>query len=214
MNICTIFSYFLKGNTIKFAFSIRSYSSAIDDYDVHEIKLQNTSGTTVVVTEQLVDKAITDIQVNGSSVISNHNVNLVTNTAYDSSSNKLATMNDLPSDTGWQDITLDSGISIGTIGGEAGQKPQYRKIGNHVFIRGAFAFTKGSSGIDFTTLPSSVRPQKQVYVVSNLGGTRIARTYITNDGRLGCDWIYNLNNTNAYTGAVAWYTVYCDYFID
>lgn len=38
----------------------------------------------------------TDVQVNGTSIVSNNVANLVTNTAYNSSSNKLATMSDLP----------------------------------------------------------------------------------------------------------------------
>lgn len=40
---------------------------------------------------------ITDVQVNGTSVASNKVVNLITNTAYNASSNKLATMSDVPS---------------------------------------------------------------------------------------------------------------------
>lgn len=39
----------------------------------------------------------TDVQVNGTSITSNNVANLVTNTAYNASSNKIATMSDLPS---------------------------------------------------------------------------------------------------------------------
>lgn len=42
---------------------------------------------------------VTDVQVNGTSVLSSGVANLVTNTAYNSSTNKLATMSDIPSVT-------------------------------------------------------------------------------------------------------------------
>ena len=42
---------------------------------------------------------VTDIQVNGTSVLSSKIANLVTNTAYNSSSNKIATMSDIPTIT-------------------------------------------------------------------------------------------------------------------
>ena len=41
----------------------------------------------------------TDVQVNGTSIVSNGVANLVTNTAYNSSNNKLATMSDIPTNT-------------------------------------------------------------------------------------------------------------------
>lgn len=41
--------------------------------------------------------ASTDVQVNGTSITSNNVANLITNTAYNASSNKIATMSDLPS---------------------------------------------------------------------------------------------------------------------
>lgn len=39
----------------------------------------------------------TDVQINGTSIVNNDVANIVTNSAYNSSSNKIATMNDLPS---------------------------------------------------------------------------------------------------------------------
>ena len=61
----------------------------------------------------------TDVQINGTSIVSNNTANILTNTAYNSSSNKIATMNDVPDITGKQDkipvetssqttITIDS----------------------------------------------------------------------------------------------------------
>lgn len=59
-----------------------------------------TNWTTITigsVTKNIPSETITDIQVNGTSVVSNGVANLLTNTAYNASTNKVATMNDLPS---------------------------------------------------------------------------------------------------------------------
>ena len=45
----------------------------------------------------------TDVQINGTSIVSNNTANILTNTAYNSSSNKIATMSDIPDITGKQD---------------------------------------------------------------------------------------------------------------
>lgn len=45
----------------------------------------------------------TDVQINGTSIVSNNTANIITNTAYNSSSNKIATMSDVPDISGKQD---------------------------------------------------------------------------------------------------------------
>ena len=47
----------------------------------------------------------TDVQINGTSITSNNVANIVTNTAYNSSSNKIATMSDVPSVANMQTTT-------------------------------------------------------------------------------------------------------------
>ena len=47
----------------------------------------------------------TDVQINGTSITSNNVANIVTNTAYNASSNKIATMSDLPSVANMQTTT-------------------------------------------------------------------------------------------------------------
>lgn len=52
----------------------------------------------------------TDVQINGTSITNNNVANLLTNSAYNSSSNKIATMNDLPTvPTKVSDLTNDAG---------------------------------------------------------------------------------------------------------
>lgn len=51
----------------------------------------------------------TDVKVNGTSITSNGVANIVTNTAYNSSTNKIATMSDVPTKT--SELTNDSGYT-------------------------------------------------------------------------------------------------------
>lgn len=56
----------------------------------------------------------TDVQVNGTSITSNNVANLVTNTAYNASSNKIATMSDVPSVSDRLKIYPHSGYNVNT----------------------------------------------------------------------------------------------------
>ena len=47
----------------------------------------------------------TDVQINGTSIVSNNVANIVTNTAYNATSNKIATMADVPSVANMQTTT-------------------------------------------------------------------------------------------------------------
>ena len=60
----------------------------------------------------------TDVQINGSSITSSGTANIVTEGVYNSSTNKLATMSDVPDVTGKQD-TLVSGTNIKTINNQS-----------------------------------------------------------------------------------------------
>lgn len=115
------------------------------------------------------------------------------------------------SDTGWVNITLASDVSVGTLGGT----PQYRKVGNHVFIRGGYKGTKGSGTLTLGTLPTGVRPLNNVYDFNSIGGTRIARTYVNTSGNIVLEWVWTLQaNPAAYTGAFDWVNVEMDFWVD
>lgn len=60
----------------------------------------------------------TDVQINGTSIVSSGTANILTETAYNASSNKIATVSDLPDITTKQD-TLVSGTNIKTINNES-----------------------------------------------------------------------------------------------
>ena len=55
---------------------------------------------------------VDDVQINGTSILSSKTANIVTNTAYNASSNKIATMADVPADTG--DLTNNAGFVTAT----------------------------------------------------------------------------------------------------
>lgn len=79
-------------------------------------------------------------------------------------------------DTGWVDLTLGANVDLSTVPSIA-QTPQYRKIGNHVFIRGDVSATyDGTNTINVATLP--FKPQKSVYKLTPLNGNNIARIFV------------------------------------
>ena len=55
---------------------------------------------------------VTDVQVNGTSILSSGVANLITNTAYNASSNKLATMSDIPTFSGVNDVKIDNSTIV------------------------------------------------------------------------------------------------------
>ncbi len=113
-------------------------------------------------------------------------------------------------DTGWKNLTLATGVKEGTLCGT----PQYRKIGNHVFIRGSISFTLSDSTFIFATLPETYRPKNIIYRMCSTGGNRIARLGVRADGSMFIDWIFNLNGTTKFTGSITWLDINIDFFID
>ena len=76
--------------------------------------VNNVSPVNGNVTISIPTVTVTDVQINGTSILSSKVANIVTNTAYDASSNKIATMSDLP--TGLPSQTSQSGKYLTTNG--------------------------------------------------------------------------------------------------
>ncbi len=71
-----------------------------------------------------------DVQVNGTSIVSNDVANIVTNTAYNSSTNKIATMSDIPTvPTKTSDLTNDSGFITGITSSDVTSALGYTPLG-------------------------------------------------------------------------------------
>lgn len=118
--------------------------------------------------------------------------------------------NNVWNDSGWINVPLATAVTEGTITGT----PKYRKVINKVDIKGSFSFVKTTSAVLLGTLPAGFRPPEQFYFFAPMGGTRIARFYITTSGAIYCEWIYDITSGVAYTGSIAWTSVNVSFYVD
>lgn len=117
-------------------------------------------------------------------------------------------------DSGWQVLTLESGIEVHD--GSFAVTPQYRKIGNHVYIKGHINTSIPSGGSKLiATLPEGFRPLSGThYDIAECGGQRIARFYVqSGTGNLAVEWVANIGSSGQYTG-VGWIQIDMDYLTD
>lgn len=83
----------------------------------------------------------------------------------------------------WMSIPLASGISQGTYGG----RPQYRKMGDIVYICGGVTGIT-SAGTRVGTLPTGYRPSSNRYFFGPSQGSAVTRWYITSAGDIYLEW--------------------------
>lgn len=112
-------------------------------------------------------------------------------------------------DTGWIDLTPSTGTW---------SYLRYRVIGKTVYVEGyasSFKYSGSATEIVSTAnaIPQQYRPSEIKYVYASCGGRRIARFYITADGRIGDDWTCDISNGNLYTTAI-WHHFHTSYVID
>ncbi|APF23190.1 pyocin knob domain-containing protein [Clostridium butyricum] len=105
-------------------------------------------------------------------------------------------------DSGWLNLPLGSGIIV-----DGGLTPQYRKIGNRVFIRGSVKnIVTGNTVIG--TLPVGFRPVLQNHHYATFTNTNACASFnISTDGRI----IYQGNSTNTFNAE--WFVVITNNFI-
>lgn len=100
-------------------------------------------------------------------------------------------------DSGWIDLPLANGISSYS----STQSPQYRKINNTVYIRGAVKGIRTDKTI-IATLPSGFRPTKVVSFVQNMsmsgGVANMVRWQVQTDGDI--EMQYTNHSLSEYTG--------------
>lgn len=117
----------------------------------------------------------------------------------------------IDSDTGWIDLPLAADVTAHDASFAAA--PQYRKIGNHVYIRGHVYTAVPSGGRAIATLPEGFRPPSGThYDIGECGGQRISRLYTDTNGNLRCEWVVNISGA-AYTSAL-WIQIDMDYLVD
>lgn len=87
-------------------------------------------------------------------------------------------------DTGWKVATLSSQFKA--YGNISTNTPEYRKIGNQVYIRGVVSpnssITASNTGVTIFTLPSGYRPSKPVYELCQGSGRNVWLLSITTGG--------------------------------
>ena len=117
------------------------------------------------------------------------------------------------SDTGWISVPLASGVqeAQAELGGTYGIK--YRKIGNHVFIKGCISLT-GGSGAQISATPLPYGPASNVYSFVPLGGSNVARIYVKPDGHIRFEWAKKLSDGSDITGTISWLEIDLDFFTD
>lgn len=96
---------------------------------------------------------------------------------------QVAALQALHNDTGWQNITLNSGWTYTY----ESDRPMYRKVGNHVFLRG-LVDASSAAGTVIANLPAEIRPGITfTRFPCTLNQTEQVNIEIKNDGRLQ-DW--------------------------
>lgn len=113
-------------------------------------------------------------------------------------------------DTSWINVSKASGITDGSIGGV----PQYRKIGNELFLRGSYAGNKSTSSLLLGTLPNGYRPKVQEYRLVPISGSNVARVYVTTAGNIYLEWILSLTTSSVVTGNFTWVQIDMNFIVD
>ena len=90
-------------------------------------------------------------------------------------------INAVPLDSGWIDLVLEQGITPQS--SSVAYKPQYRKIGNIVYVAGCI---KGvtSNNQKITTLPIGYRPAHQMRYITGRSGTAHVVLQLSTSGEI------------------------------
>ncbi len=93
--------------------------------------------------------------------------------------------------------------------------PQYRKIGNHVYIKGHINTSIPSGGSKLiAVMPEGYRvPSGTHYDMCECGNQRIGRFYCNSSGNLAVEWVVTFGSSGQYTGA-GWIQLDMDYLVD
>ena len=120
----------------------------------------------------------------------------------------------------WVSLGLSSSVqeSSSSCGrGASGTGCWYRVVnGNHVYVAFNCAFTYSGSTVTVNsgTIPSGLRPSRNVYTMCATGGRAVARCFATPGGNVVVDWIQILSSSEATSSStVNWIDGYVDYFI-
>lgn len=131
--------------------------------------------------------------------------------SWPSSWEEIAYYSDIPTDSGWQNISRASGYNAGSLG-----TPQYKKVGNQVFIRGSWSTSNniGNSPVVLGTLPSGYRPPYDIrWIVSENSTGYLGRVGIRTNGEIKLDWFGNVfgsRDTDTFTNIITNFNFWVD----
>lgn len=121
----------------------------------------------------------------------------------------------VPQDSGWQDISFDSYFQAYS----DGQKPQYRKIGKVVEIRGAFkataelSITGASNSYVLGSIPREFAPSQQIIQICQGSGEAVWTFTLRTDGTMSVSR-YRKGTTWTNITTDTWLPVQVMYFVD
>lgn len=106
-------------------------------------------------------------------------------------------------DSGWLDLTLLNGAEAYS----TAQKPQYRKIGSVVYIRGVFKGVTSTPTV-IGQLPVGYRPACKVIIPQMATGTRVDRIEYNTDGTI------NYATATIVTEEATWHSLHTSFLVD
>lgn len=164
----------------------------------------------------IVNNATLTIQKNGSTIdtfTANSNTNTTVNVTVPTSTNELTnnsgfiTSSDLPQDSGWINVTIETGTWT---------TAKVRKIGKIVEFYAYGTSIPGNGGIQYFTIPSGYRPSNDLQTYGYNGWVNyptIARWYILTNGKVGIEWCLSLTN-GSQVNENTWKRIHVTYFTD
>lgn len=92
----------------------------------------------------------------------------------------------------------------------------YRKIGNHVYLKGCVKTPSSwaNSASYMFQLPVGYRPNTRKYVLNPMTLARIARIYVDTNGYVSLEWTKNLSDGSNVSGELSWVQIDMDFLID
>ena len=84
--------------------------------------------------------------------------------------------------------------------------------GNHVYVCGGVKMRSATTSVLIATLPSGYGTASgNVYFLRACSGARVARLFVTSDGKLYLEWVYTFGSSSKYV-AELWVDCNFDYW--
>ena len=123
----------------------------------------------------------------------------------------------IANDSGWVTVSsFSNGITQAT-GTSWYTTVKYRKIKNHVYIKGHVTIPSTWTGHDvwdIFTLPTGYRPANRKYALNPMTNKNVARIIFDTDGRVILEWVASMTDGSYVSGELSWVQIDGDFLID